>query len=348
MYSLPRSRTFWLSQFLSASGWHCGHDELRHARAMEDITAWLKQPQTGSAETLAAPFWRLTQNLCPDIKTVVVRRPVVEVVESLMALGLPFDRSILTRNMTKLDRKLDQIEDRVPGVLSVKFTDLADEATCARLFTHCLSLDHQPERWALFNAANLQTSMLATLRYANAYAPQLDRLGKMAKQKILAAMTRPVPDVEGITFQQETFDQWYSDAKDLIADHLVQVGEAPDNHANKNVEMMRRVDAVGGMQITTARSNGRMFGYLMTIMGPSFENTTDTEALNLTFYASPLVRGLGIKLQRASNEALRQKGVSYVFLRAGVRGTGPKMGALYRRIGGEGIGEMFRLDLKAA
>jgi hypothetical protein len=55
-----------------------------------------------------------------------------------------------------------------------------------------------------------------------------------------------------------------------------------------------------------------------------------------------------MKLQRASIEALRKKGVGEVCFRAGIKGDGARMAAIYRRAGAEYSGEMYRLPLKAA
>jgi hypothetical protein len=101
------------------------------------------------------------------------------------------------------------------------------------------------------------------------------------------------------------------------------------------------------MQIMTARCNGRMFGYLMTIIAPSLESEGLMSAVNTTFYASPEFNGLGIKLQRAAINALREKGVGEIHFQAGVRGSGERIDALYRRMGAEYGGKVFRMKLAA-
>ena len=59
------------------------------AASMTAMRAWLGQPCTGTVETAAAPFWRLLTALRPDARIVVkLRRPVPDVVASLMALNL--------------------------------------------------------------------------------------------------------------------------------------------------------------------------------------------------------------------------------------------------------------------
>ena len=108
---------------------------------------------------------------------------------------------------------------------------------------------------------------------------------------------------------------------------------------------MRRIYEIGAMQIMTARSNGRMFGYLMTLISPSLTSESVTEALHTTFFASSDAPGLGLKLQRAALSPLKDHGVDDLYMRAGVRGSGDRLGSIYRRIGAQDFGQMFHLNL---
>jgi hypothetical protein len=346
VFGLPRSRTFWLSKFLSYREWTCGHEESLRMRSLQDVRSWLNLPCTGSAETAAAPWWRLLAEMRPDTRAVIVRRPVAEVVRSLLATGVQFDGDALAVAMQRLDTKLDQVAARWPGALSVNFHDLANEDTCARVFEHCLPYQHDHAWWAAWAPINMQINFIAMTCYGIAHAEQLTRLARTAKQHSLAKISSRSVSMEGMTFQQEPFDTFLRDGQALFAEHLVQVGEAPDAAMTKNIPVMRALDAMGAMQITTARSNGRMFGYLMTVVGPSLESPDQVEAMNATFYASKLAPGLGLKLQRASVNALRERGVDIAYLRAGTRGDGPRLGTLYRRLGAQPAGEMFSLNLR--
>ena len=174
VFSMPRARSFWLSRDLSAGGWHCGHDEARHFRSLDDVRSWLAQPLTGTVETAAAPFWRLAMELAPDARVVVLRRPVPEVVDSLARFG--FDPAVMRPVIERHDAKLAQIAARWPGALSVDSADLDNEATCARVFEHCTGLAHAPAWWRALAPLNLQYDMAAMVRYALAYAPQIERL----------------------------------------------------------------------------------------------------------------------------------------------------------------------------
>ena len=314
---------------------------------MEDVRAWFGQPGIGTVETAAAPWWRLVQQTRPDIRTVTIRRPLVEVMDSLGRLGLSFDMDKIGIYLRRLDAKLDQIEARIPGVLSVSYASLTREESCAAVFEHCIGAARNPEWWRMMAALNLQTNLSVTLRYYQAYAPQLEKLAKVAKQRILAGMPLDMAPPEGVTIQQEPFETFFRDGQALFAEHLIQVGEAPDAFLRKNLPLMRQMDAAGLMQIITARSNGRMFGYLMTTLGPSLEEAGRLSAIQGIFFASSDYPGLGMKLQRASVAALRSANVDEVFFRAGVRGAGPKTGALYRRLGAEEYGMTYRLGLTA-
>lgn len=345
--SLPRSRSAWLSRFLTYGDWMCGHEELRHMRTLEDVKLWFDQPNIGSAETAGAPWWRLLAKFAPDVRIVIVRRPVEDVFDSLMRLpNTSFDPAVLMPLLHRLNCKLDQIAARMPNVLQVAFDALADETTCARVFEHCLPYPHDPAHWATLADQNIQMNMPAAMRYMHAYAPAIDRMAKMAKQKILADMAaRPPVDPSGITFQTEPFDQWLRDAKPLIENHLVLVNEPPDNWKGKNLGLMQDLYDIGAMQIMTARCNGKMFGYLMTLLSPSLVSDKLKSATNTTFYASPDVPGLGMKLQRAALKALRERGVDEVFFEAGKRGSGPRISMLYERLGAQEHGTAYRLQL---
>ncbi len=318
-------------------------------RGLDDIKSLLDGPYYGSVETAAAPFWRLIHQMQPDIKTAVIRRSVAEVVESLMATGIAFDKIKLLSNMRRLDAKLDQIEARVPGVLSVRFDELATEEACAKLVTHCTEQKLAPEWFAQIAPLNLQCDLGAMLRYMQAHQSQLGRIGRLAKQRMLAALSpTKSPDMEGVTFQEECFETMLSDARWLFREHCIEVGEPPENFMQKNLPLLKGLDDQGALQILTARSNGRMFGYLVTIISPSLESQTGIVAQHNLFFASPTFPTLGKKLLSEAIRRLTERGVDELLMRAGPRGSGPRMGAVYKRLGAVEDGQWFKLDLKAA
>lgn len=349
VFALPRSRTAWLSHFLTYGDWHCGHDEIRHMRSLDDVKAWFSQDCTGTVETSVAPFWRLLDSVAPGVRVVVVRRPVDDVVNSLMAIsGCEFDRATITDLMRRYDRKLDQIEARIP-CLSVNYADLTDEATCAAIFEYCLPYKHDSARWRELSGVNIQINMPALIRYCAAYKPQLDKLASIARHKsrTMLALRRPVaPD--GMTIQTETFDDWLKDARHLLEEHHFQIGEDPENWRNKNIPLLRTMFEIGAMQITTARANGRMFGYLMTLLTPSLVTEGVMTAVNTAFFADPATPGVGIKLQRAALTSFQERGIGEVFWETNTVGGAGRIGSIYKRLGAEEKGSVFRLRLAEA
>jgi hypothetical protein len=346
IYALPRSRTYWLSRFLSHCGWHCGHEEMRYFRGLDDVKSHLSLPMTGSAETAASPWWRLIQEYRPDIKSVVIRRDPKEVIDGLLQEDR-YDRETLERLIHRLDAKLDQIESRVPDVLSIPFADLNQEAVCKNLFEFCLEQPHDSDRYWTLAPQILTIDLPAMNRYYHANSAQLDRLVNTAKQHIIATMAASQSvKSDQFTFQQEPFDDFLRDGERLFADHLIQVGEPPDAFRSKNIPLMRAMAAKNRLFVTTARSNGRMFGYLMSVVGNSLADPGKFEAYQTTFFISPEAKGIGLKLQNASADFLRKIGVDQLFFRAGIRGSGPRLGTLYRRMGATEFGQMYMLDLK--
>jgi hypothetical protein len=304
---------------------------------------------TGTAETAAAPFWRLLLSFRPDLRMAVIRRPIVEAVESWMRVAPASNREAIAALFRNLDRKLDQIETRVPGVLSVTFDELKTEPGCRKLYEHCLGEPFDAAWWGYMARLNIQIDIPALLRYAAAYGPALMKLVRQAKQQELAAMARrPRVDPAGVTFQTEPFESWYRDARPLFQEHMVRTNQDVEDYEKKNIPLLGVMDRLGLLQIMTARCNGRMAAYLMTVVGPSLDDRVMKVAEHMPFFASPDFPGLGGKLLRAANDALVQRGVSLVVSRAGHRGSGPRLGILYRRQGYEEFGQLYKLDLKAA
>lgn len=345
VFALPRSRTAWLSRFLTYGEWACGHDEIRHARSLDDVKAWFSQPNTGTAETAAAPWWRTVQKLRPDVRVVVVRRPPEEVIASLERVA-PFNHEQLTKLIHSLDRKLDQIEQRMSNVISVAYDDLQFESVCAGIFDHCLPYEHDHAWWAFWDKQNVQINLPAQIRYFQAYQPQLMKLARQVKCLTLADFTRPFKEPDELTFQQDDFETFFRDGQRLFAEHCSIVGQDPEAFLNKNIPEFRAREARGELQIMTARSNGRMFGYLVTFIAPSLETVGETVAVHTTIYASPEFPRLGRQLLRAAQDALKERGVGELALRAGVVADGPRLAKLYERMGAEPQGQLYLLKLK--
>lgn len=343
IFALPRSRTFWLSRFLNYGQWQCGHEELRHCRSLDDVRSWLSQPYTGTCETAATPFWRLLERFAPQARIVVVHRPVAAVAASLRAAGMRFEDARMLPVLERQAAKLRQIERRLPGVLSVRYEDLADEHVCAEIFQHCLGLDHDPEWWNALDGMNLQASVPHMLRYFIAHGMQMEKLARMAKHETMRGWRRP-SELNGIVFQQEPLAQAFLDAdgQRLMADEYATFGEDPEGWRSLNIPLLERLEASGSLHIYTARSNGRMFGYAVYAVGEAFYARDQLEAEHVAFFADAAWPGLGRKLQHHAIEDMRAKGVDRVLL---FEPDTTRVGLLYRRLGAVQTGQRYVLEL---
>ena len=107
---------------------------------------------------------------------------------------------------------------------------------------------------------------------------------------------RDAVSLEGLTIQRESFESWYRDGRHLFAEHSTAVGEPPFSFETKNIPLFQALEGLGSLEILTGRSNGKMFGYLATVYGPSLEGQNMRTATQTAFYASPDMLGLGLKL----------------------------------------------------
>jgi hypothetical protein len=351
VYGLPRSRTFWLSRFLSYGDYACYHDQARYVRSLADVEAWFKQDYTGTCETGAARWHRLVRHIRPDIKVLVIRRHPDEVLSSLRRVNLAgvgtLNFGVIERNIYRMDAYLRKIDG-----LHLPYRCLVEENVCRMAFEHCLGYEFDRDWWVTLNQMNLQCDMRAQSRYFFANYGQMEAAGKRIARGLLRQLRPKMlsmgpPDANGITIQEEPLHPFQEDAAPLFEQHCLAVGEPEDQWKRKNLPLIERLEELGNWQIMTARCNGRVMGYLLTVVGQSLEHEGETVGTQTLFYTDPAASGsgLGLKLQRASIEGLKRRGVSTVVMRSGVRGEGPRISVLFRRLKAEAYGQLYRLSL---
>lgn len=177
IYALPRSRTAWMSNYLTYGGWTCHHDRSITLANFDDAVRMLRTPRTGSAETAAAPAWHLLHEAIADLRAVVVKRPVDQVLASMRRLegaGIGrYDFARLERTFNHLDRCLDRIA-RQPGVLRLDYHELDREDAGRRLFEHCLPFAFDRDWWLANRDRNRQIDVADQQRYALAHRPRIE------------------------------------------------------------------------------------------------------------------------------------------------------------------------------
>jgi hypothetical protein len=177
VFSLPRSRSAWLSVLLSGPGAVIGHDS---GPQTNNVAEFIAAVDGGTCETGAAFAWPLIRRMLPDAKFAVVRRDPAQVVQSLARFGLHGYEDELADRV----RQLDQISAQ-PGTLSVEFEDLANEDACAQLYDHCLGRPMPRGWWRHLDPINIQVDMRRQLQLLASRQPQIAAL-KAEAQRLMA------------------------------------------------------------------------------------------------------------------------------------------------------------------
>lgn len=187
IYALPRSRTAWLSAFLSYRDWECYHESAIFMRSLDDVKEFFSNPKVGCVETAAAHGRPLIRAIAPDVREVVILRPVSEVVDSMMAVDVSgiatYDRDLLQRNMENGDRVLRKIA-KDAGVLVVHYSDLNKEETCARIFEHCLPYDFDRKWWESLREKNIQVDVGAFIKYYYKHRDAVEKFKRHCKSEL--------------------------------------------------------------------------------------------------------------------------------------------------------------------
>lgn len=179
VYTLPRSQSAWAAKFLTYGRWRCGHEQAIFLRHVADIGAYFGQPMTGAVETAAAQAWRIIQHQVPNLTVAVIRRPVDDVVRSMLEIDLGgafvYDEAKLRKNMEYGDRMLAEVAAQ-PGVLSLTYDDLGGADGCAALFEHCLGQPFDRAWWLEWRDQNVQVNVPDHIRYYHDNFVAINRL----------------------------------------------------------------------------------------------------------------------------------------------------------------------------
>lgn len=147
--ALPRSRTAWLSIFLTHSNSFCFHEPLLGCSTVADLEQRFREVDTevvGGADTGAALFLDRIVELMPDIRLAVVERPLEQCAQSLRALG-DIDVIIATESLRRIQSALDDAKQRYRPLV-VRFADLNDPDTARALWEHCIGEGFDPVRFS--------------------------------------------------------------------------------------------------------------------------------------------------------------------------------------------------------
>jgi hypothetical protein len=158
IFTLPRSRSAWLSHWLSyiKDGQRVkavAHDGFSKCKTVAECLTLLGGQQSGTVETGAAFAYMMLRDKMPKAKMLVVQREPTDCLKSLWMKGIrpdPEDWAQRVRDLWMVSAS---------GVRTVAYEDL-DLESCARwIWEYCLDLPWDAQWWAQWTPINVQVDM---------------------------------------------------------------------------------------------------------------------------------------------------------------------------------------------
>ena len=184
VYTAGRSRTAWLSEFLTYGRCRCLAEVGIRLRSMEDVRALYAIPGMGTAETAAAPMWQMIRHYVPGIRSVVVRRPLEDIIASFARITA-IDEAKLRNIIAYENRCLDKISMQ-SDTLTVEFEDLHRREACAAIFEHCTPYKFDEEWWLAMKDRNIQSSVADIFSYYRDHRDGVEGFKRAAKRDMIA------------------------------------------------------------------------------------------------------------------------------------------------------------------
>lgn len=148
VFTLPRSRSAWLSHLLA-----CGHDTALDSSSTADFLNRVDQ-KGGTVETGAIIGAKVIREMRPDIKMAVIKRSASEVLSSLEVCGIvPAKGEIEARG-----KLLDELAE-TPGVCVLDWAALDSFEECSRLMEFCYGSACPRARFEYYCQFNIQVNM---------------------------------------------------------------------------------------------------------------------------------------------------------------------------------------------
>jgi len=180
VFTAGRSRTMWLSAFLSYGVCSCNFEAIAKVQNFKEVLQMLSIPGMGAAETMSAPAWPLLLTAAPQLRVVVVRRPTEEILESLTRATegkLELDLPVLRRLIGYIVRALEKLSAQ-SQTLTVDFADLTKEATCKAVFEHCLPYKFDPGWWKFMDSKVVDPDVMQLAQLYQVRQEQIRGLGR--------------------------------------------------------------------------------------------------------------------------------------------------------------------------
>lgn len=316
VFSLPRSRSFWLSKFLSYRWKRCGHETALKLQHPRDLAAAM-EGMDGTVETGSIVGWQTAVDQFPNARLVVVKRPLIEVCRSFERLGIVPNLLDLGRKQYLLD-ELSQVDE----VLTIQSKDLSNPSVARQIFEYCLGDPFDVQWWESLIGTNLQIDIRERIAFTTANTVNL---------AILKALAQPPRIEEGdLLIAEEPFQTAWPDAKELAQMHFSEVGEF-GRKFELDVPYISALCSTGQMVVFCARKAGRLVGYITWQLSFDPECYGTLQASQGFWYADPDCPKVGSALFDYSMKQLERASVQYAWPHHTMVGRGAELGKFFER-----------------
>lgn len=334
IYGLPRSRTAWLSHWLSGAGYPVGHDLAIFADTTQDFLDSIWHTRAGTCETAAVKAHELIRIAMPSAKVLTIRRPVEDVISSLAKFGLVgLDEELALR-----DRLLNGAE--LIGAQRVEYETLSDVNVCAQLWETLIGTQFDFLWWQRCSQTNIQVKMDERIAQLVARQPQFQKL----EAEVAALLRSHNPKFYRVG--REGWSSIWADARALGEDNHAEVGNTyrfdPDD------ALISEAERCGVFLGLSARCNGELIGYASWSISKNPECCGMILADQGAWYVQRGHFGIGRRLLDIGLGYLRQLGVHEAQLHAPMVGRGAKLGTIYERMGATAVQTRYSLSLGAS
>lgn len=330
--ALPRSRTAWLSKFLSYGDHKVGHDIATDCSSISEFLDKFDQ-LSGTVETGAVIAWRTLRTLLPEVQIIVIKRPVEAILASFATNGIY--SSNLERELRERAIMLDHVSAQ-QNVITLTFDDLSDDLKCNTLFEACTGEPTDFAWWDEYKNKNIQIDLAARMQKLIANRDAIASLKKDAIEYL--------PE---LAIELEALPSFINEMEVIGFDHFDEVdgGVEPNRPYKLDTELLMGMWRIGSFKAITARVKGNLVGYCTWNIMPDVESKGLGVAHQGAWYVAEGYEHLrlGVKLFKASIVELRKFGVKNIFPHHRLQGRGARLGLLFQRMGAKEIQHTYSL-----
>lgn len=116
-----------------------------------------------------------------------------------------------------------------------------------------------------------------------------------------------------VTFQKETMKTLFSEAKELLKKHYLEIAHYQDIPLDIDEESYQKIEESGALICFTARDPSGIIGYSIYFLKRNIRYQSSIQAVQDVIFVDPEKRGFGMKFIGWCDDELRELGVQAVY-----------------------------------